>query len=119
MHHLFKISHPSFPSQVLQRYHGLCTQVRASITFKTKYSSSTAADPNSAESLGSAEECLSEMTGLFHPDHHLYMKLARICFEQQIDRGVNYELAREYGLLCLNSYRKYKVRKLSGQSGNI
>lgn len=57
---------------------------------------------------------MSLMTGLFHPDHYLYMRMARASFDEHFNRE-EYELAREYGLLCLSSYRKYKV---SG-TGNV
>ncbi|TRY64205.1 hypothetical protein TCAL_04636, partial [Tigriopus californicus] len=55
----------------------------------------------------SSDECMSLMTGLFHPDHYLYMRMARASFDEHFNRE-EYELAREYGLLCLSSYRKYK-----------
>ena len=51
------------------------------------------------------------MSGLMHPDHVLYTKAAKRAFEGHLERG-EWAKARELGLLCLNSYRKYKVRLL-------
>ncbi len=55
----------------------------------------------------STDELLSIMTGFLHPDHYLYTRTAKRALEENTANG-DYEKAREFGLLCLNSYRKYK-----------
>ncbi len=49
------------------------------------------------------------MVSVLHQDHYLYTKAARWAFDEHLRRG-NFEEARNYGLLCLAAYRKYKVR---------
>ena len=48
------------------------------------------------------------MSGLFYPQHILYVKTAELAFEDSFcDR--NWSKAVEYGSLCLNSYKKYTI----------
>ena len=80
--------------QALESYIGVCAQSQNML--------------QSSSSLESTDECLAMMTGFLHPDHYLYTKAAKRAFEGHLVKG-NHAKAREYGLLCLNSYRKYKV----------
>ena len=56
----------------------------------------------------STDELLGLLTGFLHPDHYLYTRAAKKCVDESLLAG-DYEKAREFGLLCLNSYRKYKT----------
>ena len=48
------------------------------------------------------------MTGLFYPQHILYVKASELAFEDCL-YSKNWEDAIDYGSLCLNSYKKYTL----------
>jgi hypothetical protein len=61
-----------------------------------------------ATSLELVEAAIEDMAGVLHKDHFLYTKASKWAFEEQLLRK-NFKEARNYGLLCLHAYRKYKV----------
>ena len=46
------------------------------------------------------------MTGLFYPQHILYVRACEFSFEDHLKQGL-LKSAIEFGTLCLNSYKKY------------
>ena len=46
------------------------------------------------------------MTGLFYPQHILYVRVCEFSFEDHLKQGL-LKTAIEFGTLCLNSYKKY------------
>ena len=46
------------------------------------------------------------MTGLFYPQHLLYVRAAEFSFEDSLKQG-HLSAAIDFGSLCLSSYKKY------------
>ena len=66
--------------------------------------------PNGWKTAAAAAAAIAgSISVVLHQDHYLYTKASRWAFEEHL-RQKNFEVARNYGLLCLNAYRKYKVR---------
>lgn len=83
--------------QILESYIQICSE--AQIVLNT---------PGGGGVTKSTDELLSLLTGFLHPDHYLYTRAAKKCVEESL-LAADYEKARDFGLLCLNSYRKYKT----------
>ena len=54
------------------------------------------------------DDVLASMKDLLHPEHFLYTKAAKRALDDHNKRK-NYKKAHTNGIMCLNSYRKYKV----------
>ncbi len=52
------------------------------------------------------EDCIRLMSGLFHPQHSLFVRACEFAFEDCCRQG-RAAVAAEYGNICLNAYRKY------------